>query len=94
MAHAQVKITAKDGQLYYTYESPKLDTIPVWVVFIDSIRLYAAHPEYDIRLEVAPGWRINYGWKAEWVDQEGHKFNPDNVILDRPRKPRPNPFKE
>lgn len=72
----------------------RFDTVPVWVIYMDSVRLYAAHPEYDIRLEVAAGWKINYGWKAEWYDQDGKKFNPENIIMDRPRKPRPNPFKE
>jgi hypothetical protein len=70
------------------------DTIPVWVVYLDSTRVFSAYPEYNIELEVAPGWRVNYGWKSEWYDQDGRRFNPDNVILDRPRKPRRNPFKE
>lgn len=86
-----------DGALIpiVTSDLNRCDTIPVWVIYMDSVRLYAADPEFDMRIEIAPGWRINHRWgNQEWVDQDGRKFNPDNVILDKPRKPRRNPFKE
>lgn len=71
------------------------DTVPVWVIYMDSVRMYASYPDYDMRLKVAPGWRINLDHtNSIWVDQDGWRFNPDNVIMDRPRKPVRNPFKE
>lgn len=75
--------------------SEHIDTIPVWIIYLDSTRVFSAYPEFNIELEVAPGWRVNTGgWKSDWYDQDGRRFNPDNIILDRPRKPVRNPFKE
>lgn len=94
MAQAQVHVLEPSGIWISATEVSVPDTMPVWIIYLDSVRLYASHPEYDIRLEVAPGWKIHYGWKCEWVDQEGKRFNADNIIMDRPRKPVRNPFKE
>jgi hypothetical protein len=79
-----------------------LDTIPSWIVYVDSVRMFAAAPDYDLRLEVAPGWVVQrkvFGpWNVEvietYYDTDGVKFNTDIVLFTHRRKIVYNKFRQ
>jgi len=78
------------------------DTIPVWIVFLDSVRVFAAYPGVDMRTDVAPGWRIITVQKdgfdfievEQFFDTNGVEFDPDMVLLSKRRKVTPNRFRQ
>jgi hypothetical protein len=80
----------------------KQDTMCVFVVYIDSVKIFAGYPEYDIRVEVLPGWRVSrivedadeVYIEETFYDTNGVKFNPDVVLMYRKRKPSTNPFRQ
>lgn len=78
------------------------DTTPVWVVYLDSVRVFAAYPGVDMRTEVAAGWRV-FSVKKEglefynveqYFDTSGIEFDPDMVLFAKRRKITPNAFRQ
>ena len=80
----------------------KSDTIPVWIVFLDSVRLFAAYPGVDMQTEVVAGWRIitiqkdgfDFLEYEEYYDIDGLKVELDMVLLSKRRKITPNRFRQ
>lgn len=72
----------------------KRDTTPVWVVYLDSVRVFAAYPGVDMRTEVVAGWKVSSKNENDYYDTSGVKFDPDMVLLTKPRKVTPNPFRQ
>ncbi len=78
------------------------DTMCVFVIYIDSVKIFAGYPEYDIRVEVLPGWRVSrivqdadeVYIEETFYDTNGVKFNPDVVLMYRKRQPSKNPFRQ
>lgn len=78
-----------------------IDTIPSWIVYIDSVRMFAAAPEVDLRLEVAPGWVVqkrvytdDLGIQETYYNTDGIKFDPDVVLFTHRRKIVYNKFRQ
>lgn len=80
----------------------KSDTTPVWVIYLDSVRIFAAAPEYDMRVEATAGWRVRKYQSAGkdirfvdfFYDQNGVLFPEEIVIQAKPRWITPNPFRQ
>ena len=70
------------------------DTTPVWVVYLDSARVFAAYPGVDMRLDVAAGWKISSKKVERYLDIEGVEFSPEMVLFSKPRKIIPNAFRQ
>lgn len=78
------------------------DTIPVWVVYLDSVRVFAAYPGVDLRTEVAAGWLvqsvrkegIGFEIEEQYFDTNGVEFDPDMVLFAKRRKITRNPFRQ
>lgn len=76
----------------------KSDTTPVWVVYLDSVYLFAGYPELDMRVEAQAGWvvrTINPSQVFEiFYDTDGRLLNGEVVLWYIPRRVRPNPFRQ
>jgi hypothetical protein len=66
---------------------------------MDSVRIFAAYPEIDMRLEVEAGWmvvhrqNILYPFKRDqYFDLDGRPFNPEMVLMTKPRVHRKSAF--
>lgn len=78
------------------------DTIPSWIVYVDSVRMFSGAPEFDLRVEVAPGWVVRrkvFGfYEVEifetYFNTEGVKFNSDIVLFTNRRKVVYNKFRQ
>ncbi len=78
------------------------DTTPVWVVYLDSVRVFAAYPGVDMQTEVVPGWMIisvvkdgfEFVEYQQYFDTNGVEFDPDMVLLAKRRKVTPNRFRQ
>ena len=79
-----------------------IDTIPSWIVYIDSVRMFAGAPEFDLRVEVAPGWTVqkrtmgpfDIDLEETYYDTNGIKFDPDIVLFTNRRKVVYNKFRQ
>lgn len=78
------------------------DTTPVWVIYLDSVRVFAAYPDQRMTLDVEAGWRVRRLVKSpydvEVIDQyfncDGKAFNIDMVVESKPRRIIPNLFRQ
>lgn len=78
------------------------DTVPVWVVYLDSVRIFAAYPGVDMRTEVVAGWMVVSVMKSgfefireeKYFDTDGVEFDNDMVLFAKRRKVTPNPFRQ
>ena len=97
---AQINCEPATNQLLREHEV--VDTIPTWIVFIDSVRMFARAPEYDLRLEVAPGWVVqrkvfSYSEVKQfetYYDTNGIQFNSDIVLFTHRRRLVYNKFRQ
>lgn len=88
--------------LYAQAQESKPDTTPVWVVYLDSVKLFSSYPEYEMRVEAVAGWRVrtlsSQGKNLEVIDvfydTNGERFLQDVVLYCKPRKVTPNPFRQ
>lgn len=78
------------------------DTTPVWVVYLDSVRLFAASPVFDMRTEVQPGWMVvsilkdgfEFLSEEHYFDTNGIEMDADLVLFTKRRKIKTNPFRQ
>lgn len=78
------------------------DTVSVWVVYLDSVRVFAAYPGVDMRTEVVAGWMVvsviksgfEFIREEKYFDTEGVEFDNDMVLFAKRRKVTPNPFRQ
>ena len=78
------------------------DTTPVWVVYLDSVRVFAAYPGVDMRQEVAAGWMVvsvvkdgfEFFEDQKYFDTNGTLFDNDMVLFAKKRKLKPSPFRQ
>jgi len=70
------------------------DTTPVWVVYLDSVRVFAGYPGVEMRTEVLPGWRVVSEKAERFFDTNGVEFDPEMVLFSKRRKITHNAFRQ
>jgi len=73
------------------------DTVTVWVVYMDSVLLFSADPNFRMDVKVEPGWEvvcrcggIHCEGSVTYFDTNGIMYNPEMVLFTKPRKPKLN----
>jgi hypothetical protein len=78
----------------YAQKNIECDTTPVWVVYLDSVRVFAGYPGVDMRTAVLPGWRVVSGKNEKFFDTNGVEFDPEMVLFSKRRKITHNAFRQ
>jgi|GEM_PF-5912295 len=99
IAHSQTTSTAS---AVYKIPDTRPDTTPVWVIVLDSVRMFAADPNYDMRMDVVAGWRVsrlvpdghNFYVEDKYFDTTGTQLDNDIVLFAKKRRVVPNRFRQ